>query len=79
MIRQEVMKIIKITTSCHRGSLEDSIRTERVIEFHDFIRMVDQYNYYCYDERIRAYRMLIKDLKNNYTLGRDWLNIYVGK
>ena len=71
------VKIIKICIACHRGGLAEMLETQREISVGDFLRIVNQYQWYCYDDRIKAYRMLIRRMEKNYKKQRDWLLIYV--
>lgn len=61
----------------HRGSLKECIETEKPISYDAFFKLVKSglYVFYAYDERIKAYRYIIKDIEKNYNLP-TWLHYY---
>lgn len=69
-------KKIRYYSMCHRGSLEDALKTKILIFENEFKNIFIKYNfeYYCYDDRINCIRFIKGDLEKNLDIP-EWLLI----
>ena len=67
----------RYTSAYHRGSLSECLETEHEITFLAFQKLIKSklYHFYAYDERIKANRYIIYDVKGNLGLP-TWLHEY---
>ena len=69
-------KKIKFYCMCHRGSLDEALKTKIQIFEDEFKSIFKKYNfeYYCFDERINCIRFIKGDLEKNLNVP-EWLLI----
>ena len=77
---KEILKA-KYTVGQHQGGLEQFKKTEKKVSYEVFwdLATSGMYEYYGYDERIKAHRYLLKDMQKNIVNGRqypEWLQSY---
>ena len=71
---------LKTYTAEHRGSLKECLETEKPIEYRNFLYLIATtiYEYYGYDNRIKAHRYILKNMEKNIGLP-TWLHYYAKK
>lgn len=64
-------------TANHSGGLKECIESQMKITYVTFLKLVSSgiYEFYGYDERIKAYRYILKDMQLNIGLP-VWLHYY---
>lgn len=67
----------KYRTAYHRGGLKECLETEQPIEEENFMKLIKSgmYEYYGYDERIKAERFILINMEKNLGLP-TWLHLY---
>lgn len=70
----------KTFTADHSGSLEDCLKTEKPITYEMYWQLVVNgiYEFYGYDERIKAQRYILKEHWKNIGLP-TWVHYYTDK
>lgn len=65
-------------TAMHCGGLKECLETEKDINEAKFIEyyLSGKYEYYCYDNRIKAHRYLLKNMQKDHLKYPCWLHYY---
>lgn len=70
------MKKLLYYSMCHRGGLDEALKTKVRIFENEFIELFKKYNfhYYCFDERINCIRFIKGNIQENLNVP-EWLLI----